>query len=75
MRFLDNIPLLPLIVISVMMALAPFVPMPHLVEKIGMLMNGTLTRPMDIFDLFWHLLPSTILVLKLVRMFQLNKDS
>jgi hypothetical protein len=32
-----------------------------------MLKNGTLTRPLDIFDLFFHLAPSAILLLKWIR--------
>ena len=67
MHFLDRIPYLMLIVWAVFMALAPFVPEPHLVEKVKMLMDGTLTKPIDIFDLFWHLLPDILLVMKLVR--------
>jgi len=65
--FLDRIPYVMLIVWAVFMSLAPFVPEPHLVEKVKMLMDGTLTKPIDIFDLFWHLLPDILLVMKLVR--------
>jgi hypothetical protein len=49
------------------MLAAPIKPMPHVVEKILMLKNGTLHRPMDIFDLFFHLIPLVLLVLKLVK--------
>ena len=67
MSFLDRIPYVMLVVWAVFMSLAPFVPEPHLVEKVNMLMDGTLTKPIDIFDLFWHLLPDVLLVLKVVR--------
>jgi hypothetical protein len=67
MSFLDRIPYVMLIVWAVFMALAPFVPEPHLLEKLKMLMDGTLSKPIDIFDLFWHTLPDILLVLKLVR--------
>ncbi len=67
MTLLDRIPYLPLIFFTILMALAPFVPEPHLLEKLKMLADGTLTRPIDIFDLFWHLLPAILLLLKLVR--------
>lgn len=67
MSFLDRIPYLMLIVWAVFMALAPFQPEPHLIEKVRMLSEGTLTKPIDIFDLFWHLLPDILLVLKLIR--------
>jgi len=32
-----------------------------------MLKNGTLTKPIDIFDLFYHLIPTTVLGLKIYR--------
>jgi len=67
LSFLDNIPYLVLIVITVFMFLAPFYPMPHVVEKVLMLKNGTLKRPIDIFDLFFHLSPFIILILKVIR--------
>ena len=63
---LGKIPLLPLVMISIMLGLAPFVPEPHLWEKLKMLGNGTLSAPMDIFDLLMHGLPVTLLILKLL---------
>jgi len=67
LKLLDQIPYLPLILLAVFMLLAPFRPMPHVLEKLIMLKNGTLTRPLDIFDLFFHLAPSAILLLKWIR--------
>lgn len=67
LKFLDQLPYLPLILLAVVMLLAPFRPMPHVLEKLIMLKNGALTRPMDIFDLFFHLAPTAILLLKWVR--------
>ena len=67
MAFLDKIPYSILIIFSVLMLLAPFRPMPHVLEKLIMLKNGTLTKPIDIFDLFYHLLPTFILLLKVYR--------
>ena len=67
LKLLDPIPYLPLILLAVFMLLAPFRPMPHVLEKLIMLKNGTLTRPLDIFDLFFHLAPSAILLLKWYR--------
>ena len=66
---LDKISYPPIIVIAVFMLLAPFKPMPHVVEKFLMLKNGTLTKPIDIFDLFFHLFPTIILLLKIYRSF------
>jgi hypothetical protein len=65
--FLDKIPYLILIVIAVFMLLAPFRPMPHVIEKLIMLKNGVLTKPIDIFDLFYHLIPTIILLFKVYR--------
>ena len=67
LKVLDQIPYLPLILIAVFMLLAPFRPMPHAVEKLIMLKNGTLTRPLDIFDLFFHVTPALLLLLKWIR--------
>jgi len=67
LAILDKIPYSILIVLAGFMLLAPFRPMPHVVEKLIMLKNGTLTRPIDIFDLFYHLVPTIILVLKVYR--------
>ena len=65
--FLDKIPYSILIAIAVFMLLAPFRPMPHVIEKLIMLKNGVLTKPIDIFDLFYHLIPIIILLLKVYR--------
>ena len=53
---------------AVFLALAPFAPEPHLWEKLKMLSAGTLSRPIDIFDLFLHGTPLLLLVLKFIRM-------
>jgi hypothetical protein len=66
---LDKIPYSILIIISVIMILLPFYPMPHFVEKLIMLKNGTLKKPIDIFDLFYHSAPSILLLVKFVRDF------
>jgi len=67
--FLDKIPYSILIVATIFMLLAPFKPMPHVLEKLIMLKNGTLTKPIDIFDLFFHMVPTLILLLKVYRGF------
>lgn len=67
MAFLDKIPYAILIIIAVFMLLAPFKPMPHVIEKLIMLKNGQLTKPIDIFDLFYHLAPTVLLLLKVYR--------
>ena len=66
-HLIDRIPYILLILLAVFMLLAPFRPMPHVVEKLIMLKNGTLNRPIDIFDLFYHLIPTLLLALKIYR--------
>jgi len=68
MRWIDRIPLLLLILLAAWMAVAPISPEPHLVEKVRMLSQGALTRPLDIFDLLYHLAPMVLLAVKVWRM-------
>lgn len=70
MHLLDNISLTMVLAIAVLLGFAPFFPEPHIVEKVRMLFQGQLKRPLDIFDLFWHTWPFVLLVLKLIRMKQ-----
>ncbi|MDP1536088.1 MAG: hypothetical protein Q8L95_02765 [Burkholderiales bacterium] len=67
LRWLDRIPLLALVVAAVLLGPAPFVPEPHVWEKLKMLAAGTLIRPIDIFDLLWHAAPLVLLGMKLMR--------
>jgi len=64
-KILDKIPTPTLAIVAFFLALAPFAPEPHLWEKLKMLAAGTLSRPIDIFDLFMHGTPLLLLVLKL----------
>ena len=65
--FIDKIPYVVLIPFAILMLLAPFYPVPHVVEKILMLKNGLLKKPIDIFDLFFHLFPAVLLLLKILK--------
>ena len=67
MTWLDRIPLQILIIVSLTLGLAPFVPEPHIWEKLRMLAAGQLSRPIDIFDLVLHGTPWVLLGLKLAR--------
>lgn len=69
MKWLDDIPYLILIGLAALMAMLPFEPQPHLMEKLAMLSAGELIKPVDIFDLFWHLLPAILLLVKFLRSF------
>jgi hypothetical protein len=68
LKWLDDIPLPMLAIAALLLGLAPFVPEPHLWQKIKMLYAGTLSRPLDIFDLFLHGTPLILLAIKLLRM-------
>lgn len=67
MKFLDRLTYPMLILMSLGLGLAPFFPMPHSVEKLIMLKNGELVKPIDIFDLIMHTTPIILLVLKVIR--------
>jgi len=54
-----------LIPLVLLLGFAPFFPQPHIVEKIRMLMAGTLKRPLDIFDLVWHAWPFLLLAYRI----------
>ena len=68
MDLIDRIPLTVLVVLALTLGLAPFVPEPHLWEKLKMLAGGTLHRPVDLFDLAMHAVPWLLLLLRLARM-------
>jgi hypothetical protein len=65
--WLDRIPYSVVVPFALFLTFAPFVPEPHLWEKLQMLAAGTLVKPIDIFDLFLHGTPLVLLVLKLLR--------
>ncbi len=62
---LDNIPWAVAILLALTLGLAPFRP-PHILEKLQMLLRGTLTRPIDWFDFFLHGAPWVLLFAKAV---------
>lgn len=74
MGWLDRFPLVWLVVIALYLAVAPIVPEPHLVEKLRMLSQGTLVKPIDIFDLLMHSVPLVLLALRLWRDMQRRRS-
>ena len=68
MKLIDKLPLTALVIVALTLGLAPFTPQPHIVEKLGMLFNGSLSRPIDIFDLLLHGVPWLLLGLKFTRL-------
>lgn len=75
MRWLEKLPLMPMILAAIFMGLAPFFPQPHLWEKLNMLVSGTLVRPLDMFDLLWHSALPALVVLKIVMACRVASDS
>ena len=68
LKWLDRFPLVWLAVLAVWMLIAPLSPEPHVVEKIRLLGQGQLKRPLDIFDLLMHSTPMVLLLIRLVRL-------
>ena len=68
MSFLDQIPLNIVVIACLTLGLAPFVPEPHIWEKLKMLVAGNLVKPIDMFDLALHAAPFVLLGLKLLRL-------
>jgi len=69
MRFLDRISWSVALVLAVFLGAAPITPEPHLMEKLRMLVQGQLVRPLDMCDLAMHGAPIVLLVLKAWRSF------
>ncbi len=67
MSNLDKLPWTVVVILCLTLGLAPFTPEPHIFEKLRMLAAGTLTRPVDIFDLLFHAAPWIVLALKGIR--------
>ena len=67
MRWIDRIPKWWLVVVAIYLAGAPFVPEPHLTEKWRLLLNGSLSKPIDMFDFFLHTTPLVVLAIRLWR--------
>ncbi len=65
LKRIAEVPLRFYLLFAFTLGLAPFRPQPHLLEKLGMLADGSLVRPIDIFDLCLHALPWLLLAIRL----------
>ncbi len=72
MMWLDNLDWPLLMIAGFFLAIAPMQPEPHLVEKLRMLSEGTLVKPLDIFDLLMHSAPLLLMAVKAFRQFVLK---
>ncbi len=61
---INEVPLGFYLLFAFTLGLAPFAP-PHLLQKLGMLLDGSLQKPIDVFDLVMHGFPWLLLSLKL----------
>jgi hypothetical protein len=68
MALLDQIPLNILILAALTLGLAPFLPEPHIWEKLKLLAAGNLVKPLHMFDLILHAAPFVLLAAKLARL-------
>jgi hypothetical protein len=62
-EYIQRMPWSIVIILCLTLGLAPFTP-PHIVEKLRMLSQGKLVRPIDWFDLFFHGVPWLLLIVK-----------
>jgi len=67
LKFLNKLSYSTLIFATIFMLLTPISPMPHVVEKMLMIKNMALYKPLDIFDLFFHLSPLILLIIKALK--------
>jgi hypothetical protein len=65
--WLDRLPWVWLLPLAAWLAVAPITPEPHLVEKLRLLAQGALVRPLDVFDLALHAAPLLLVAIKLWR--------
>ena len=68
LELIDRTSISVFIVIALTLGLAPFMPQPHVIEKLHMLFSGTLSKPIDIFDLLLHGTPWVLLGIKAARL-------
>lgn len=73
LALLDRLSLGLLLVLALTLGMAPFLPEPHVWEKLKMLAAGDLVRPIDIFDLLLHGIPWLLLLAKLGRLAMLGR--
>lgn len=71
LSYVDRLPII-FFIGCLILGLAPFVPMPHVLEKLLMLFQGQLSKPVDIFDFFLHGSAAALAILKGGRMLYLK---
>lgn len=74
MKWIDNTSYPIFIGVALLAAILPIQGDSHLLEKLTMLMDGTLTGSLDMFDLAMHSFPAFILLVKVLRNVARDKD-
>lgn len=72
MTWLDDLKWLPLTLCGLLLVIAPISPTPHLLEKLAMLSQGLLVKPLDVLDLLMHCAPLLLMAIKAVRHYRLK---
>jgi len=67
MTWLDKLPWWGVIAVAFGLGFAPLFPEPHIWQKLKMLGAGTLSKPLDVFDLALHSAPWLVAGAKLMR--------
>ncbi len=70
LKWLDTLSWSNLLIVALLLGIVPISPEPHLVEKIRMLFQGALNKPIDIFDLLLHASPIMLAALKGLRQYR-----
>jgi hypothetical protein len=73
LRWLDYVPIVPLVVAATLLGVSPSPFEPHLWQKLKLLAAGRIEQPLDMLDLFFHGMLLPIVALKLVRLRQLTR--
>jgi len=73
-KIIDSLPLPALLFLAILLGMAPMEPEPHLLEKLRMLGQGDLHKPIDIFDLFMHSSGILLFGAKLARIVWLGRQ-
>ncbi len=66
-HWVDRAPLWLFALLVATVGLAPWIPEPHVAEKLRWLFAGELTRPLDVLDLVVHAVPWLLMAFKLYR--------
>jgi hypothetical protein len=73
-KFFENLSWPMLLIMAALLGSAPMGAEPHLLEKLNMLLSGTLSKPLDMFDLLLHSSPFILLAIKAILVLKKNSN-